>query len=266
MNTFKYTCYRELIDAYATSQGTSFRSLASAAQIHSSYFSRVMRSNADFSAEQLFKLAKAMQLQEHEVEYFLLLGEFSRSAHAAHKTFVRKKIQALQADHLKLSGQLQGIETVLDDQAIEIYFGDIRLAKVHMLLTIPRFKQNPQHIARRLHLSETELKSILDKLTRIGLIVWRGEAIESVKPMIHVDENHPISLSNHKNWRIDCLYQLNNQDPKPHDYHLSASFTCEEETKGKIKELLKDAIIAAQRLITQSKRSEDLFVLIIDLF
>ncbi len=263
---YSYSCYRDVIRAYVKEQGSSFRALASVSQIHTSYFSRVMAGDSEFSAEQLFKICKAMALQEADIDYVLLLGDLSRSSHHEHKAFLKQRIHALREEHLRLSDQLEGRMAKLDQEQMENYFSDIRLAQIHMLLTIPKFRQYPQQMARRLGLSELELNRCLERLNRIGLIRLKQNTITHVEDSIHLDEHHPLSLGNHKNWRIDCLHHLNRREAGPHDYHFSATFTCDLDTKGRIKELFKETLAKAQSQVASCARNDDAHVLLLDIY
>ncbi|WP_141730741.1 DUF4423 domain-containing protein [Oligoflexus tunisiensis] len=263
---YGHQCYREIIRAFVKSHDSSHRALATACQIHTSYFSRVMTGDAEFSAEQLFKICKAMELQEEDINFVLMLGELSRSSHHEHKQFLKQRIEAVQEEHLRLSQQLQGEMTRLGPEQIDLYFSDIRLAKVHMLLTVPRFRAYPQQISRRLGLSEHELQKLLERLHQLGLIRFHGGAVHHVEQSIHLDEHHPLSLQNHKNWRIDALHHLTSSERQPHDYHFSATFTCDADTKGRIKEIFKSAIVQAQSLVAACPRVEQAYVLTLDLY
>jgi hypothetical protein len=225
-----------------------------------------MAGDSDFSAEQLFKICKAMQLQEAAIDYVLLLGDLSRSSHHEHKAFLKQRIDALREEKLKLVDQLDGRLVKLGPEQLDSYFSDIRLARIHMLLTIPKFRQHPLQLAKRLSMSELELNRCLERLRQIGLIRMQQSTIVSVEESIHLDEHHPLSRGNHKNWRIDCLHQLNSMENRPHDYHFSASFTCDWDTKGRIKELFKEALIKAQKQVAQSPRNEDVHVLLLDIY
>jgi transcriptional regulator with XRE-family HTH domain len=263
---YSYSCYRDVIRTYVKEQGSSFRALASVSQIHTSYFSRVMAGDSEFSAEQLFKICKAMQMQEAHIDYVLLLGDLSRSSHHEHKTFLKQRIQALREEHLRLADQLEGRMAKLGQEEMENYFSDIRLAKIHMLLTIPKYRQHPLQMARRLGLSEMELNRCLERLSRIGLIRMKQATITHVEESIHLDEHHPLSLGNHKNWRIDCLHHLNRMEAGPHDYHFSATFTCDWDTKGRIKELFKETLAKAQSQVASCPRNDDAHVLLLDIY
>jgi len=263
---YGHQCYRAVIRAFVKSQGSSYRALASASQIHTSYFSRVMAEGAEFSADQLFKICKAMQLQESAIDYVLLLGELSRASHHEHKMFLKQRIEAIQEEHLRLSEQLQGEITSLESEQIEAYFSDIRLAKIHMLLTIPRFRLHPQQISKRLGISENEFNKLLERLQSLGLVRLQKSSIVQVEQSVHLDEHHPLSLVNHKNWRIDCLHHLNSTERQPHDYHFSATFTCDPDTKSRIKEALKTSILQAQRLVSDCSKVENSYVLTLDLY
>jgi hypothetical protein len=52
----------------------------------------------------------------------------------------------------------------------------------------------------------------------------------------------------------------------PHDYHFSATFTCDWDTKGRIKELFKETLAKAQSQVAACPRNDDAHVLLLDIY
>jgi len=266
-NISKYLDYRLLIRELSEEKGVSQRSLAESASVHASYFSRVMAGKADFSHDQLFSIGKDLGLVSWELSYLLLLGEHASAGTAQLKGFLRARIQKIQEERQKIFRDQSGVEMLREQERIESYYADPLTAKVHICLTIKRFREKPLLIAGRLNVSEARIHSELEKLGKLGIIErdHRG-AVTGVKFNIHLDENHPLSAQNHANWRLESIRKIQEREKKPSDYHFSAVFSTDTEAKLKIKDMFKAFVLAAQSEASEQRANEDLCVISFDLF
>ena len=267
MDFFERTDCRDIIKSSAEGSGITSKSIAAAVQIHSSYFSRVMQGKADFSGDQLFKIGKVLKLNDDKMDYVLALGEKSRSSHHNYEGYCEDKIHKLRRKHLKVAGRLKKVDTNLSSELTSTYYEQAITAKIHMFLTIAKYRNNPSLIAKKLFISDSKLASEINKLVELGLVESDPEkGVRVVKPSIHLDESHPISVENHKNWRLETISQLTRRESQPSDYHLSAVFSCDEETKALIREKIQKLIVDVQGLISASKESEGPYHLMLDLY
>ena len=90
--------------------------------------------------------------------------------------------------------------------------------------------------------------------------------IKILKDSLHLDEKHPVSLQNHKNWRIETLTHLSRGESVDEDYHLSAVFTCDAATKAAIIETMGDAIVRVQGLVAACENSDEVHHIGLDIF
>lgn len=266
LSIFNYLDYRDVIKDFSRSRGITFKSLATSARIHSSYFSRVMKEKAYFSREQLFLIGKDLKFNEAEMDYFLLLGEIVNSGQSGHKNFLLRKARKIQTDKKKLSHQFEKESKELTEKDIDYLYQEAITGKIHMLLTLEKYQENPLLICKKVFISEKKLEQQLSKLEHLGLISRESGEIKVLKRRVHLDENHPASTQNHINWRIETLNRLNQRTPQPSDYHLSAILSGDEEIKTKIKELFKDFVVEAQKLVKDNKNIEDVYYIGMDLF
>ena len=263
---FNYLDYRLVIKDFSRQKGITFKSLATSARIHSSYFSRVMKEKAYFSREQLYLIGKDLALVEEGMEYFLLLGEIVNSGQSGHQNFLLRKAKKIQDEKRKLSHQFEKTTTELTKKDIDYLYQEAVTGKIHMLLTLDKYRENPLLICKKVFISEKKLEQQLSKLEHLRLVSRENGAIRVLKRRVHLDENHPASIQNHINWRIETLNRLNQRNPQPSDYHLSAILSADEETKTKIKELFKKFVVDAQKLVKENKNIEDVYFLGMDLF
>ena len=160
---FEYDCYRDVIKHQSVLHNITSKSISSAVQIHSSYFSRVMKGKADFSDDQLYKIAKVLKLKDVELDFFLSLGSLSRSSHFQYRRFCEEKVGRLRRTHLKVSGRLKRVDTDLSEKMVATYYEEAVTAKIHMYFTIEKYRVNPGLICRRLHLSEVKFQNEMIK-------------------------------------------------------------------------------------------------------
>lgn len=263
IDPFKYSDYRNLVKDLSKAHGLTFKILAANSRIHTSYFSRVMQGNADFSPEQLYLVGQGLKLSEEALDYLLLLGEWSSSASSEHKAFIKRKLNQIQKEKLRLKEKLKGDHKELTEEDIEVYYRSPLTAKVHMFLTIKRFQDNPHLIASRLFISERELENELSKLRSLKLINKKNKIL---KFGVHLEESHPASPRNHANWRLESVQRLIREKTLPSDYHLSVLFSCDENTKIKIKEEFKNFTLKARELIEDCHDPNEIYHLSMDLY
>ncbi|MBQ49954.1 MAG: hypothetical protein CMP10_21420 [Zetaproteobacteria bacterium] len=264
-DVYDFDDYRVLIRATTKWQDISFKVICSSTQLHSSWFSRVMSGNADFSEEQLYKIGKVFKFRDEELEFFLLLGAQGRSGCKRHQSFLRKKVKAIQDHHRKVAKKLEKVCGNIPDANIAMYYQDAITAKIHILLTVDRYAQNPKLISRKLGISERKVEAQLSLLVKLGLITYDG-VISVLKTSIHLDESHACSTTNHKNWRLETINYLTRNEPLPSDYHLSAVFSCDEDTKVLIKEKLRQTVVEIQKIVGSATQVEESYYIGLDVF
>ena len=122
INIFEYNDYRPFIKDYAKKAKISFKSLAQSSRMHGSYFSRVMKDEAIFSAEQLYLIGKTVKLNPEELDFLLLLGEMCNSGDNEHSNFLRGKIDKIQKEKAKLLNKFESKSTELSSREVALYY------------------------------------------------------------------------------------------------------------------------------------------------
>jgi uncharacterized protein (TIGR02147 family) len=265
---FDYLDYREFIQKRCKNVGVSYRSLAMAALMHGSYFSRVMKGGAIFSQSQLYLIGKNLKLNSEEIDFLLLMGEMNNSGNQEHQNFLRTKLTKIQKQKSRLLNKFKEQSQELSQNEIDLYYREAITAIVHMLLTLKKYRDSPASIIKRTFITEVKLESELRKLESLNLIERDEDGdITVLKSNVHLDESDPASVQNHINWRLQTINHLNMRGNDPNDYHLSASFSCNEKTKAKIKKIFKDFVVEAQHAVRSSKGgTQELYHINMDLF
>lgn len=261
-----YLDYRVLIRDLCRYKKISYRFLAQKTQIHTSWFSRVQSGNADFSPEQLYALAELLGIISWELEYLLLLGDYSRSGYHHHKSFVLQKIKSLQKKHQKVINRLSDTPEHLSETSRNLYYQEAVTAKIHMYLTIPKYRENVFQLSQILKISREKLGSELDKLSSLGIIKIHDGLVEVVSFHVHLDEDDLASWTNHMNWRLDAIQCLTRRDSKGEDYHFSSAFGCNPEIRRFVRERLRQLVVDTQKKISESEDCDQICYFGLDLY
>lgn len=267
MNIYKELEYRKIVRLSLSQRRMTAGEAAEKVGVHGSYFSRVMKENAEFSAEQLFSLAKIFEFSPDETEYFLLLGEKSRSGVVSHQQFLKKQIEDIRGQKLKLKEDLKDatiLETATPDYAQ--YYLEAMTARIHMYLCLDPYRLHPDRIREKLGITPEKLKEELNKLEALALIRTEGGQIRLLKDSVHLDEGDRLSPINHANWRIETVQRLARRQKRKDDYHCTANFTTNEEGQRAIKEAFKEFLLKAQKIVQGAGTEAGVYTLCFDIY
>ncbi len=272
INIFEYLDYRDVIKNFSKFKKITYKTLATSAGIHTSYFSRVMQNLADFNLDQLYFIGKDLQLKDDELEYFFLLGKSQAAASQQVKKYFLTQIENLQKKHNKLINKLERIDHSFSFGDYEIYYREVVTAKIHMLLTIDKYLSNATLILKKLNIDEAKLNEELIKLQSLNIIkIINMDQLDSIKirllkRSIHLEESNPLSFGNHINYRLENIQKLTKRRIQNSDYHFSVLFSSNEKTKAKIKELFKKFIVETQHLVVSGDSPEEIYFIGFDLY
>ena len=258
MNIFDKKDYRIILRCLAQEQHLSLRQLATAARIHTSYFSRVMNGGTNVSPDQMFRLATQLHVDAEERDYLLLLLEAEAAGDAGYRAVVEAKVQAVRTEKRRMETLLhnKSAPAVVTEADLADYYRNIITAKVHMYLTIPTYREQPARIAERLAISQSKLATELHRLERLGVIKRTGEQVTRVKAFVHLDSRHTVSVQNHINWRLDAASRLSKRDGDDDDYAFSVVFSANREAMRTVREAFKAFVVQAELIVRETKEEE----------
>jgi uncharacterized protein (TIGR02147 family) len=253
----------KVLDALIESRALTYRTVCSSTGIHPSYFSRVMKREGSFSQNQIYKLCDILGLNEESTDYLFLLWQKHQATQRGEKDLFAKKIRKVTEEKLKITSRTFSQST---QQNIGIYHDEAITAQVHMYLTIRKYSDNPQLVRERLHLSESKFQSELNKLENLGLLRRNKSFVQDVKDFLLLEDGSPLTPMNHINWRLKAIQNLELREKKSGDYHFSAVFSANEETKLLLKQRLRDLVIEAQSLVEKCSEPDGVHHFLVDLF
>jgi hypothetical protein len=267
-NTYEFKSYIDLVKWQIRQQNLNFRQVSKLTGIHPSYFSRVMKGIGRFSQMQLFLVADLLKFSEEQKNFLVLLWNYSESTLPTEKLFFKKKIAEIRNQKLKVSANISApvVDPIHNNTQLEAYYSNAITAEIHMLLTLPQYYNNLEDLRKRVRLSSAKFEKELQKLREAGLIEINNRKVSKIQQNLHLDEEHPLSQRNHINWRLQSIQNLEADSPGQFDYHLSAVFSCDEQSKSQIRDILRKAVIAAQKIAEQCSNNNEVYHLVIDLF
>lgn len=298
MTIFQENDYRNALRAEVRRTSRTFMDLARSTGIHTSYFSRVMKEKAHFSADQVYAILQTLGTPEEEAEYVLLLREHDCAINASRRETLARRIRAIQEERRSLRSRLDmpsafvnetthpspdepslalerkgahaspppkaGVLTPAPGLA-ESYYFDTITAKVHVALSIPAYRDNRFLLAERLRISQRGLQEALERLERLGLVRLHPDRIELLREDVHLDDAHPLSPHNHVLWRLEAIERLRGGRARK-GYSFSVCFTADDKALLEIRERFKEFVLEIKELVDARGPGDSLQALTFDIF
>jgi transcriptional regulator with XRE-family HTH domain len=269
MNIFECKSYKNLIKEKLTELKSinskyTFEALAKAMNIHKPYLSRVLNQKGDFNKDQLFLCAKFLKLTELETEYFYFLFEENTCYVPERKNQLAVRLEeytkrSLKSDSLYSSQSSKNHQIARSDD----YFMDPYFPLIHMFLLIPKFAENPSHIADTLGLSPEKTLEYIENLHFMKIIEKKNNKINILKEFIHLPENSILITAFRNLSKMKALDRITSSSSD--DYlSLHVFFTSDEAARKKIQKLFLEFLDTAKKISDKSK-SEEVYQLNFDL-
>jgi uncharacterized protein (TIGR02147 family) len=201
VNIFRTTDYREIIKGLITNRkktDPTFTAATLAQQIgvQKTYVSMVLRGEREFSSDQVFQICQEFQLNSEITDYILLLLEYARTGLAVRKKELHRRIGAIQLEQQNLKKHIKRKVIVPEptDPLIAEYYLDPWTVIVHHFLIIPKYQKTPNLIRQKLGLTQTQMKTYLARLQKVGLIKLdsSGRIHEVSHESVHLSRNSPL--------------------------------------------------------------------------
>jgi hypothetical protein len=275
---YDFNSLNSLVEARLRSRHINYRAASLACEIHPSYFSRAMKAQVSLSQNQLFRILSFLNLSEKQKDYAFLLWQYEGAQGRDEKNFFSQKIKQIQEENQKITRRIKANIFNSEERKIQLdtYYREAVTALVHMYLTIPSFRNDPESICAPLGIPYRKLTDEIEKLEKLSLVTRRdpkqcppGQVkihLSHVEESIHLPEESLLAAANHVNWRLKTIQSIQARDPKPNDLHLSVVFSADDEVKTKLKKLLREAIVNAQALVGTCDKPTEVYQLMIDLY
>jgi transcriptional regulator with XRE-family HTH domain len=253
------------IDRVRFHKPLTYARLARQSGIQATYFSNVLKGRAHFNADQLYRIAKCLELSETELEFVLTLMEWERSAFKERKRELARRIETIRQDNLSTSRYVSARTVAPEDSVGAEYYLDPLCKVVHVYLGIDRYAREPKLIAEALHISNEYLGRLLETLVRLGYVQSRGATgYTLLLKHRHLPDESPLCLPHQALMRARSLEQFQRL-PRGKRYGFSATISATPETRARIQGEFLDFVKRAEALVAGSKETH-VFQMNFDLF
>lgn len=265
---FKYLDYRKYIADWVQTRkergfAVTFHSLSEWMRIQKSYFSRVMKGDADLNGDQAFLLARAMELDKEESAYFSLLVEWSRASLKERKQVLLEEIQTIQRRKISSESVLSKTEPQVEN--LQSYYLNPLNQLLHIALTdAASAPASLRQMAHKFGIEEREFFALTEALLQQGLLKKEGSKFVNQAGQMHLKRSHPLTKVNHVLHRAHALARLMASDFE-RNYTFTATFSADEATFTQVKSAFMEFLKAVEAPIEKAP-AKNCFQMNFDLF
>ncbi len=270
MDFFAESDYRVIIQALVRRQKESgkaitYERLARSAGVQKAHITNVLKGRAAFQQDQIFMIAKELEVSSDEAHYLMLLLDFERSSIKARKDEIWAEIEALQAKYLQTDKHIHAGRKISENP--ENTFPDYYLNPIHQIIhiaiSIDRFSRNLDLMREALGLSAQVMNQAIKNLDLNGLIEKRSSRYFNLKRSLHLPRNSSLYFP----WRFQlqnlALLRTRNLTEEK-SYGFSATFSANEATRKKILSKIMKLLKEVETEVT-SAPAENIYHLSIDI-
>lgn len=264
-NVFEFDDYKAYLLHLEQAKSTFVRGyrtrLAEAIGCNNTFISQVLNTSANFSLEQGLAVSRYLSLKPDEESYFLTLIEYARAGTADLKDFFANILREKKEKFLNIKDRVRH-EVHLNVEAQAVYYSQWYYAAVHMLVTIPEFR-NPQKIAKHLRLSPALIQKTISFLVSQNLVVEKNNELQPGPSYLHLEKNSPFIARHHSNWRLAAMDALTRDNS--HDIHYSTVSTLSKKDCDHLRAHFTQVIQDYVKTVSHSKE-EAMWVFNLDFF
>lgn len=259
--------YQGIILTALKSQAMSQARLARATRIHPAYLSRSLKGNVQLSRDQLYAISQCLGFEKSELHHLLTLHDLQCASAMGLREDALERLTAIKKAAEGVSSKLKA-RKVSDEKLAESYYSDPKMSKVHMMLTIEKYRSKLSKLCRKLRITKDTLDDILSRLVEAGVIAIKGSSVQVKLDNFHLPAHHPASRNNHINWRIEAINSINrsSNNINPDHYHFSANFTCTPSHLAVIRQKFLAFIADVKQSMPPEATDQELYHLTFDLF
>ncbi len=226
--------------------------LAKAAECQKSYLSQVIKGRVHFTPEHATKLTLFWNLNDSESEYFIQLVHLGRTSFMPLIKKIRFRLKEIKSTRENFAQRFQQ-ESVPSIEAQSSYYSSWIPGAIHVIVDIEKYR-TLEAIATRLALPPNLVKSHLEILMSLGLVIKQGAQWLPTGKNIHLPKASMFTVVNHQNWKSRALLDCQMSDTA--GVHYSAIQTLSTNDYENLKDLLLGFIDQQRKTIEPSKPEE----------
>lgn len=165
----------------------------------STAIAQIFKGDRDLAPEQAVSLAEFFGLSKIELQYLLLLVNYSRAGTPRYKKIIAEQIHELQKQAQEIKNRVPQ-DRELTEEAKAILYSNWYYLAIWSLTAIPGFN-NLEVISDRLNISKRKAAQAIEFLIKHSLIKEKNGKYEIGPTLIHLESNSPSIPRHHQNWR-----------------------------------------------------------------
>lgn len=270
MSIYKHFNYRsaleEKIEIKRNLPGKwSLRRLAEEVGLQASYLTNVLKGRMDFSEDQLYSIAGALEFTPAERKFLLMLLSYERSSHKSRKQELKDEIEALRKQHQKTENRISVKTVELEPDAMADYYLDPFVQIAHVHLNLPEYTKDPERLCQVLGISKQHLAQILNVLVRIRYVKIENGAYKVIARNRHLPRESHLLGPHQALMRLKSIDQMQRLTTDE-TYSFSATLTGTDETRTQLQEAFLGFLKKAEAIVTESESEEKVIQMNFDLF
>ncbi len=208
MSLFQYLNYRKYLRDYIHSLNKKGRGeltkIAAHLGVNTTLLSQVLSGSRDFSLEQTISLCAYLDLTDLETDYFSTLVQLERAGTEQLRNYLKKKLENLRKEGLKLSRRILH-EKTLDDVSRAHFYASWIYSAIHLFTSTQENGVSLEEISNRFRLSRAKVIEAMQFLINAGLCDEINNKFRMKVQSTFIEKGSPFLSRHHANWRMKSI-------------------------------------------------------------
>lgn len=207
MNIFEENDYKKVLnnlikEKRKTQKGFSSK-LAEHLGVHATLVSQVFAGSKDFTEEQMLLVCEFMGIPKLESQYLLVLLQFERAGSKKLKDYFLELKKQIQNQALQVSKRVTK-DKHLTEVEKSIFYSSWIYSAIHLLTTLET-DVHFEFICKKLNLSQSKARAVLDFLIETKMVVEENGKFKPGAVATHLEKSSPFLIKHHTNWRLQAI-------------------------------------------------------------
>lgn len=265
MSIFNYDDYKEFFNDWVAGLPRNghgeYRRVANKIGVSTTLISQIFKGEKHISLELACDLGEYLSLEDHELEYLLLLVDYAKAGSFKLRNQYKKIVKARQEQARKLENRVKkSVEMTEETKAI--FYSNWIYSGIRLATDIQKIK-NVSDIAERLNLPRNQVQKVLDFLVQHGLVIQKENNLSMGPARVYIGSSHHLVARHHQNWRMLAFEKM--MQAESEQFFYTAPMVVSEEVAQKVRQELPNFVEKIAKWV-QPSPSEVLRCLNIDWF
>lgn len=227
------------------------RSLSEYMGVNSSLLSQIFKGNRDLTPEQALQVAKFIELDNFETQFFLNMVHLGRAGTQDLKSFYQAELEKMRIEQFNIQSRVVE-HRELNQEEKALFYSDWKYSGIRLLTSIPNYN-NVERVSEYFGIQRDQAKKIIDFLVSSGLCVDEKGGLSIGVASTHISKDSEFVNNHRRNWRLKALQVI---DEKKEGLHYSSPVSLSHVDYKNISERMVDWISEFSKTISTSKEEK----------